>query len=108
MRGAESIEIQDRSDEVNRFGDPVGLSAIRLVRGCVIIPRRSGSEPNDPTSTTVISGLQVFAPPGTVVKATSRVRARGYWYEVDGEVGDYRDTRGTARAVEILLKRVTG
>lgn len=107
MRGTETIIVHRPSTDLDRFGDPVAVAAPRPIKRCIIVPRGIGGEENQ-SSNTVISGLQVFCPPGSDVKATDRVTARGLTYEVEGEPADYRTSSGVPRAVMVNLVRVTG
>ncbi len=107
MRGVERITIFRQFGSNDRWGDPVSMEPPRVVKGCVIVPRGVGGEDNQ-NATTVISGLQVFCPPGTDVRATDQIEARGYRYEVDGEPADYRAANGMPRAIMLNLTRITG
>jgi hypothetical protein len=101
-RGAETITIQhfgppDDFGDRPLDGDPV------VVGGCSIWPRTSTE--NADKGVVVISGLNVFVPPGNEIRPTDQITARGETYDVEGEPGLY--VRGT-RAVGsiVVLKRV--
>lgn len=51
---------------------------------------------------------RLFAPPDTVLAATSRVIHDGATYEVDGEPAVWRDLDGRPSHVEAVLKRLSG
>lgn len=107
--GNESIEILD-DPPTDRHGDPTGPPVVTRVDGCNWQPRTS-SEDND-QRTMVITGYTLWAPVGTVVKATSRIRRPpgpdGALYEVDGEPGDWADLRSQPHHVVLNLRRVRG
>lgn len=107
MRGVESIVRHRPSTEIDRWGDPTSAEPDLLIRGCVIVPRGIGGELNQ-NAHTVISGLQVFCPPGTDLRPTDEVTARGARYEVDGEPADYRSAAGQRKTVMVNLRRVQG
>ena len=68
------------------FGNPLPVTR-HEIPGCLIAPRGSG-EPGD-FSNTVVTGAELFAPPGADLLAVDRVVARGVTYEVEGDVGDW-------------------
>lgn len=57
------------------------------IDGCLLAPRGSGEDRT--FSNTVITGAELFTPPGADLAATDRVIARGVTYEVEGDVGDW-------------------
>lgn len=107
--GNESIEILD-APPTDRRGDPTGPPVITRVDGCNWQPRTSGEDTD--LRSTVVTGYVVWAPPGTVVKSTSRIRRPpgpdGLLYEVDGEPGQWSDMGGQPHHVVINLRRVRG
>ena len=82
------------------------------VPGCGIAPRDStGSASNEITDArdTVISGLTLYAPYGTDIRATDRVRVGGVLYEVEGLPGGFRSPfTGSTGPVVATLELVTG
>lgn len=82
------------------------------VSGCGVSPRDStGSAANELTGArdTVISGLTVYAPYGTDVRATDRMRVGGVLYEVVGLPGSFRSPfTGSTGPVVVSLELVTG
>lgn len=85
-----------------RFGDPVpGTAAEIPVEGCLFAPGPSG-ENLDGANQVDATGT-VFAPAGTVVRPSDRLRVRGELYEVAGKPMDW----GTS-GVQIPLRQVTG
>lgn len=106
MEGTEQVIIHRPLAILNRFGETTGWEPNRSVRRCIIVPRTS-DERNDRQVTTIV-GLTVFAPPGTDVKSTDQVTARGARWQVDGEPGDYRSAGGVRKTVAINLRRVEG
>lgn len=105
----ETITVVRRSRDRN--GDPTA-SASHDISGCVVQPRDgNGTGGNERTFTqsTVISGLSVWAPPGTDLLASDAVTYHGHSYEVEGEPGVYRSfVTGTDLGVYVALQRVTG
>lgn len=101
-QGRESITIQhygppDDFGGRQPEGDPV------QVGGCHIWPRTSTE--NADRGVVVISGLNVFVPPGVDVRPTDRITARDKEYDVEGEPGDYRRS-GRAIGLLVVLKKV--
>lgn len=82
------------------------------VAGCGISPRDStGSASNEITDArdTVISGLTLYAPYGTDIRATDKVRVGGQLYEVEGLPGSFRSPlTGSTGPVVAALELVTG
>lgn len=86
----------------DRFGDPLSGSGTETpVAGCLIAPGRSAEDTFG--SHQVDTDLTVYAPAGTVVASTDRVRVRGLVYGVVGEAQVW----GTSGVV-VALRRVTG
>jgi hypothetical protein len=83
-----------------------------LVPGCAVAPRDgTGSGANELTDArdTVISGLTLYAPYGTDIRATDRIRVGGDVYEVEGNAGSFRSPfTGSTGPVMVALERVTG
>lgn len=82
------------------------------VPGCGVAPRDStGSAANEITDArdTVISGLMLYAPYGTDIRATDQVRVSGQLYQVEGRPGSFRSpfTASTGPVV-VALELVTG
>lgn len=107
MRGTETIVVHRPTVVFGRTGEVTTWAAPRAVKGCIIVPRTAGDELNDRQNTTII-GIVVYAPPGTDVKATDEVTARGVRWRVDGEPGDYRSAGGQRKTVAVNLRRVEG
>lgn len=82
------------------------------VPGCGIAPRDStGSGSNELTEArdTVISGLILYAPYGTDIRATDQVRVGGDLYQVEGLPGSFRSPfTGSTGPVVAALELVTG
>ncbi|MFI7608787.1 hypothetical protein ACIBTV_27255 [Micromonospora sp. NPDC049366] len=84
------------------FGDPLpGTDVETIVPGCLFAPGPSAE--NLVAAMQVDSDATVYAPPGTDVLPTDRIRVRGGVYEVAGKPQDW----GRAGVV-ILLRQVTG
>jgi len=82
------------------------------VLGCAVAPRDgTGAGANEITDArdTVIVGLTLYAPYGTEIRATDRVRVDGELYEVDGQPGAFRSPfTGSTGPVVVALELVTG
>lgn len=82
------------------------------VPGCGIAPRDgSSSSDNELTDArdTVITGLTVFAPYGTDIRATDRMRVGDKLYDVVGLPGSFRSPfTGSTGPVVASLELVTG
>lgn len=87
-------------------GDPTGPPCPdRTVSGCSVQPA-SSSESND-RRTTVVATWRLFAPGGTDLRATDRVRWQGAEYEVVGEPDRWR-VDGEQHHLQADLRRVRG
>lgn len=78
----------------------------KKISGCTLIPLASDEQGG--TVATTATAYQLVMPGGTDLKATDRIRARGYVWEVDGEPADYRTKRGRAKAMIAIIRRVSG
>lgn len=82
------------------------------VPGCGIAPRDgtgAGANEDVDARDTVITGLTLYAPYGTDIRATDQIRVAGDLYEVDGLPGSYRSPfTGSTGPVVAALKLVTG
>ena len=95
------------------YGNDVpGAPAEIPVAGCGVAPRDgTGSASNELTDArdTVISGLTLYAPYGTDIRATDKVRVGGVLYEVVGLPGSFRSPfTGSTGPVVAALELVTG
>ncbi len=78
------------------------------IPGCGIAPRQS-DEANERGRQGVIVGLTVYAPAGTDVSSSDRLRIRGDDHEVVGEIGVWHSPfTGWEPGVVINTTRVTG
>lgn len=102
MAGNETVTVV-RTPGRDAFGDPLPGSATEFdVAGCLFAPgpsRELGFAANQ-----VDSDGTVYAPPGTDVLATDKVRVRERLYSVVGDPQDWGNDAG----VVIVLRRVTG
>lgn len=80
--------------------------------GCGVSPRDSNAAGTNEIRggrDTVIVGLQLFAPAGTDLRVTDRVRVAGVLYEIDGQPGAFTSPfTGSAGPVVAALELVTG
>jgi hypothetical protein len=85
-----------------------GAATETEVTGCALAPRKAEEE-RDQGRQGVIIGLTLYAPPGTDLLPTDRVRARGEVFEVDGFPGIWDNPlTGTSFGIEVALRRVEG
>lgn len=97
----------------DEYGNDVPGPAVEtVVPGCGISPRDStgaGSNEIVQGRDTVVAGLLLYAPSGTDIRATDRVRVAGVLYEVDGQPGVFRSPfTGSLGPVVAALSLVTG
>lgn len=97
----------------DKYGNDVpGPDTEIPVSGCAVAPRDgSGSGDNELTDArdTVITGLSLWAPHGTDIRATDRVRVGGEIYEVQGNSGSFQSPfTGSTGPVVAALELVTG
>lgn len=100
-RGAETIVVTPPA-LVDQWGDAVeGPAATPFeIKGCKIWPR---TLPED--ETTVIEGLNISTPPTTkVIPVNARITARGREWDIDGAIGDYRNSRGVRKTLIFQTK----
>lgn len=86
-----------------KHGQPGTPGPRRRVDGCVVFPR--GSTEEQGRTATVITGMTVIAPPGTVVESNDDVEYRGEVYEVIGDVGEWDFFDGSGAGVQINIER---
>lgn len=96
------------------LGSPLPGTVVETeIHGCVVTPREAaptvGGEMQQARDTVVV-GLTVYAPPGTDIRTTDRIRIRGELYEVTGQPGDWGHSpfTGTRGVVQVAADRVTG
>jgi hypothetical protein len=92
--------------------DVPGTPTEITIPGCAVAPRDgTGAGANEIVDArdTVISGLTLYAPYGTDIRATDRVRVGGDLYEVEGHSGTFRSPfTGSTGPVVVALELVTG
>lgn len=84
----------------DNFGESLPVTR-HDIDGCLVAPR--GSEEASTFANTVITGAELFTPPGADLLPADRVVARGVVYDVVGEVGDWG-----AGGCQAALTRRTG
>lgn len=90
--------------QVVDWTDPAELA----IAGCAVAPR-DAEEDNAAGRQAVIRGFNVYAPEGTSVLPTDRLRVRGEVHEVHGQPGVWVDPwSDVAAGVEIRTRRVDG
>lgn len=89
---------------VDDWSDPAELA----IDGCAVAPR-DAEEDNPGGRQQVIAGFNIYAPAGTSVLPTDRLRVRGEVHEVHGEPGVWTNPwTDVTEGVEIRTRRVTG
>lgn len=93
---------------VDRYGNPTdGPTQTITVTGCAVAPRSTSEENTDRAG--VITGLTVYAPPGTRINPADRLHIRNALYEVEGEPGIWVSPfTGVEAGVEVAVRRVEG
>lgn len=100
---------------VDEYGDPItsSPSTTELV-GAFTAPRdavgsRESSEINQRGRAGVIVGLTLYAPYGTDLRRDDQVDIDGTLFDVEGEVGSWRNPFTSWEAgIEVALRRATG
>lgn len=102
----ETVEVLAGTVTTDRYGNdatdwttPVATE----VNGCRMVP-----VPGDEVLDRVTRRWILFAPPGTVITAASRVRWGGAIYDVTGEVRRWPSPSGGLAHIEADLQRVDG
>jgi hypothetical protein len=94
----------------NRYGDiEADWSAATTlpITGCALQPA-SSTEFTDPSRTAITTRWNLFAPPGTDLRAGDRVDVDGTVYEVDGQPLEWSSPGGNLDHVAAVLQRVEG
>lgn len=98
---------------VDDNGDPIASTETATpIVGAFVAPRVGASDPleiHTPGRAGVIVGLSLFAPYGTDLVYTDEVDVDGARFEVEGEVGRWRNgLTGTEAGIEVALRRAAG
>lgn len=89
---------------IDDWSDPAEFD----IDGCAVAPR-DAEEDRTGGRQMVIAGFNVYAPAGTEILPTDRLRIRGDDHEVDGEPGVWTNPyTDVTEGVEIRTRRVTG
>jgi hypothetical protein len=108
--GVEVSVVSRTAAGVDQYGNDVPATVQVDVPGCVVWPRTS-VETDNVTQDTVITGVTVLFPPGTVLpKATDTVIVQGVEYRVTGDPFDWSSNPWTnSRAgTQVEMVKVTG
>lgn len=108
----ETATIQRPTTTTDRYGNTVvdwSTPTETVVAGCAFAPRTTDEDRGNYRQG-VIVGLTMYAPPGTNVTATDRIRrADGTVFEVEGQPGEWANPfTGTDFGVQVALRRVQG
>lgn len=95
-----------RSVRRDNFGNQVSGTEFD-VAGCLVAPSlgagQASSRELSGLTHTVVTGSQLYLPPGVDIRATDRVRIGGVLWDVEGDVGDW----GSA-GMQVSLKKASG
>lgn len=101
--------VRVRSAGVDSLGDPISGDPDRLTLDGAFTAPRSSSDIDDRGRAGVIVGWSLFAPYGTDLLHTDQVEVDGVLYDVDGEIGQWRNPlTGWNAGSETALKRAAG
>lgn len=84
-RGAETVTVI-RKPRVDRLGTSTEPTLEFEIKDCLLWPRASLE---DGKGWVQVAGYGILFPPGTDIRATDQVRARGELHAVEGKPGDY-------------------
>jgi hypothetical protein len=103
------IRVRSAPGGFDVYGDPVASAEARTtLEGCAVAPR-SSDEHSDRGRQGVIVGLMLYAPYGTDLLFTDQIEVDGVLYNIDGEVGSWKNPLSTWEAgVEVALSRAAG
>lgn len=103
--GSETLDIL-RPAATDPFGDPSGGGTEFRLEDCSVQPRSSTEDTAG--RDTVIAGYTVWAPAGSDVRSSDRVRWRGEVYAIEGRPGLWPDVDGSEHHVQFAIRLVTG
>jgi hypothetical protein len=86
-------QIRVSSTSVDSYGQPVYVETPVTIKA--IVSARTGTTNFDPDAITIIDGLTLYLPSGTVVGDDDKFIVRGKRYEIDGEAFDWRSGLGS-------------
>ena len=78
-----------------------------VVEGCLVYPRTS-DEADGTYERTVVTGMTLLAPAGTVITAEMKIRHKGREYGVVGDPGEWDYLDGDGASVQVALERSAG
>lgn len=105
----ETVVILRPTVVLDRNGNEISGEPTEIpIEGCAAAHRES-QEPDQYGRAQVVTGLQVFMPPGTDVRATDQLRVRGVVRDIDGEPFEWANPfTGWNPGVVVNLKGVSG
>lgn len=103
--GSDTVTVL-RGQSRDRLGDVTGSDTSTDVAGCMVQPT-AATESTD-NGEMLVTNVTLFAPAGTDVLATDRVRWLDSVYEVDGQPSRPRDQSANESHVQVQLKLVQG
>lgn len=116
-RGSETVTILRRGPSVYpTMGDKADPTICFKVSGCSLWPNTVTEKVSSQTNVekidgqfTVLWGLTVFMPPGTDIRPTDQVVARGETYQVNGKPSIWNSpSTGHRAGIEVQLKAASG
>lgn len=103
-----AVVVRVRGVGKDEYGDPEGTGSDTTLDGCIVAPRTS-VDVVERGRQGVVVGLTLYAPFGTDLVHTDRVKVDGVLYDLDGEPGPWKSPfNGWEAGVEVALKRAAG
>lgn len=101
--------LRDSPGGLDKHNDPVAsTTASATIAHCGVAPRYS-SEPNTLARNGVIIGFTIFAPSGSDIIYTDRIKIDGLVYDIEGEPANWSSPfTGTEFGMEFAVKRAIG
>lgn len=101
------VRVRTTPGGLDPHGAPVESTVDRRkLRGAFTAPRTSSDVPGREG---IVVGKTLFAPPGADIDARDVIEVDGVPYEIDGEIGDWRNPHGSgADGITVALKRGQG
>jgi hypothetical protein len=112
MNNATVVRVRGAGYDDN--GDPIAGTPTRTtIAGCTIAPRSqfggASSDISGRGRQGVLVGLTLYAPYGTDIVHTDQLEVDGDLFEVDGEVGPWKNPfTGWEAGIEVALNRAAG
>lgn len=101
--------VRVRGATLDQYGDPTGAPTEDPIPGAFVAPRTSSAVDGEPGRAGVVVGLTLYAPVGTDLEHTDRVKVDGVLYDIEGEIADWTSPlSGWRSGVTVDLRRAEG